>query len=124
MISKPFPLKFLDSKKTRDGRTTDGRTHGRTDPRTDRPSYRDAWTHLKSLSTNPGDQLREKQTESTGKQKRNRGSNNDQRSALSWRRGKMPLIKDGGTWAHAYAHQRTLARVYAYLKTIVNWHAL
>ena len=33
-----FLINFRNLKKTRDGRT---------DPRTDRPSYRDAWTHLK-----------------------------------------------------------------------------
>ena len=39
MIYMPFPLKFRGSKK---------KTHyGPTDQRTDRPSYRDAWTHLK-----------------------------------------------------------------------------
>ena len=40
MIYMPFPLKFRGLKKTRDGRT---------DGRTDRPSYRDAWTHLKRI---------------------------------------------------------------------------
>ena len=32
IISMPFPLKIRDSKKTRNGPTTDGRTDGRTDP--------------------------------------------------------------------------------------------
>ena len=41
-----FFIKIRDSKKTRNGpRTTD---HGRTD----RPSYRDAWTHLKTSLSN------------------------------------------------------------------------
>ena len=39
IYSMPFPLKFRGLKK----RITDGRTNGRTD----RPSYREAWTHLK-----------------------------------------------------------------------------
>ena len=30
-------------------RVTDGPTDGRTDPRTDKASYRDAWTHLKTV---------------------------------------------------------------------------
>ena len=39
MIYMPFPLKFRGLKKTR---------YGPTDGHTDRPSYRDAWTHLKT----------------------------------------------------------------------------
>jgi len=39
-----FPLEFRGLKKTHYG-PTDGLTDG---PRTDRPSYRDAWTHLKT----------------------------------------------------------------------------
>ena len=41
----PFPLKIRNLKKkyTMDGPTADGRTAHRTD----RPSYGDAWTHLK-----------------------------------------------------------------------------
>ena len=31
-------------------RVTDRRTHGRTDGPTDKASYRDAWTHLKTLT--------------------------------------------------------------------------
>ena len=42
MIYEPFPLKFRGTKKMHYG-PTDHR------PRTDRPSYRDAWTHLKML---------------------------------------------------------------------------
>ena len=39
MIYVPFPLKFRGLKKTH---------YGRTDGPTDRPSYIDAWTHLKT----------------------------------------------------------------------------
>ena len=55
MIYMLFPLKFRDSKKTRDGRTTDR-------PRTDRPSYRDAWTHLKTTTENDETFVREDTT--------------------------------------------------------------
>ena len=41
MIHMPFPLKIRGLKKTRNPTT---------DRRTDRPSYRDAWTHLKTVS--------------------------------------------------------------------------
>ena len=43
-----FSDKFRDSKKTRDGRTDHERADRPTDPRTDRPLYRNAWTRLKS----------------------------------------------------------------------------
>ena len=42
MIYEPFPLKFRGSKKTHYGPRT-----------TDRPSYRDAWTHLKIQKCSP-----------------------------------------------------------------------
>ena len=46
MIPMPFPIEFCSLKKTCYGQTN-RRTDGRTNKQTDRPSYRDAWTHLK-----------------------------------------------------------------------------
>ena len=46
---RPFSSIFAKLKKMGYG-GTDGPTDGPTDGRTDIPSYRDAWTHLKSMN--------------------------------------------------------------------------
>ena len=52
MIYEPFPLKFRGSKKTHYGPRT-----------TDRPSYRDAWTHLKRMRDGRTDRLTDQWTD-------------------------------------------------------------
>ena len=55
-LCNPQPLVVPTVEKTRfraikkKGLRTDGQTNGRMDGRTDRPSYKGAWTHLKNLS--------------------------------------------------------------------------